>query len=59
MKRHEEWLNNTINPSDSNEWIIGGKLRFAYLNMQIYGTALRKFDPIAFRVSYQERKLEY
>lgn len=43
-------------PQDSNEWIIGGKLRFLYYQMGKYGEALKKFDPIAFRVGFNEWK---
>lgn len=49
-KRYEEFLNSIAPSRDSELWIIGGKNR----NGMQYGTALRKYDPIAFECGYRE-----
>lgn len=36
----------------SDRWIIGGIFRHNYAKQRLYGEALRKYDPIAFRVGY-------
>jgi hypothetical protein len=46
---YEEYLNEIAPALDSDEWIIGGKRRTGN-----YGAAIRKYDPIAFEVGYQE-----
>jgi len=54
-KDYEEYLNEIGIDYESDEWIMGGKNRNAlYPN---YGTALRKYDPIAFNVGYSEFRL--
>lgn len=51
-----KWLNEAISPDhESDEWIIGGKNR-AQKYSNRYGEALRRFDPIGFRVGYQDWK---
>lgn len=45
-------------PEDSNAFIIGGKLRLMHFYAKRYGEALRKHDPIAFRVGFNEWKRE-
>lgn len=55
-KQHEEWLNQRSPAQDSEDWIIGGVLRMYHRCMNKYGTALRKYDPVAFRVSYRDEK---
>lgn len=46
---------NGLSPSfESEDWIIGGKRRNYYAQRKQYGVALRKYDPIAFQVGYQE-----
>ena len=56
-KAYEEHLNSN-SPSDPDEYIIGGKMRFKYFWDDEYGTALRKYDPIAFEVGYNEWRRE-
>lgn len=53
-KAYEEHLNSL--PTNSDMFIIGGKIRMYHYHLKQYGTALRKFDPIAFRVGYNEWK---
>ena len=50
---YEEYLNEIGEGLDEDEFIIGGKKR----NMP-YGTALRKYDPIAFNVGFDEWERE-
>ena len=53
---YENYLNELSPDYCSEDWIIGGKDRKKnYYNR--YGTALRKFDPIAFEVGYNEWEL--
>ncbi len=53
-KQYEEWLD-SISPSQgSEEWIIGGKIRMLQMWKNQYGSAIRKFDKIAFEVGYRE-----
>lgn len=52
----EEYLNETTSPRDS--FWMGGKFRTNYYNANKYGTALRKYDPIAFQVAYNDWKNE-
>lgn len=56
---YEEHLNEVGETFDyeSDEWIIGGKRRDFYANLNLYGTAVRKYDPIAFEVGFNEFKL--
>lgn len=56
-KAYEEHLN-SLSPSQGDEkWIIGGVIRMAYMWQEKYGTAIRKYDSIAFEVGYNEWKL--
>jgi hypothetical protein len=55
-KSYEEYLNDLSPAQGSEKWIIGGKIRMAEMNLQQYGKAVRKFDPIAFNVGYNEWK---
>lgn len=55
-KNFEEYLNNLSPKQGSDEWIIGGKIRMAYMWQEKYGSALRKFDPITFEVGFNEFK---
>lgn len=55
---HVQWLNELSPDYDSDEWIIGGKNRRDEFAADEYGEAMRKHDPIAFNVSYQERQRE-
>jgi len=56
-KAYEEHLNQISFEQGSEEWIIGGKIRMYNMWTNTYGTALRKYDPLAFNVGYQEWKL--
>lgn len=56
-KAYEQYLNDLSPAQGSEEWIIAGKIRMAEMNLQQYGSAIRKFDPIAFNVGYNEWKL--
>ena len=50
-RRYEQYLND-LNPDyESDLWIIAGKRR--YLRFK-YGQQLRKHDPIAFEVGYND-----
>lgn len=51
-KEFERYLNNLSPDSDSEEWIIGGKNRYCYRDN--YGTMLKRYDPIAFQIAYEE-----
>lgn len=52
-KEYEEYLNEIGEAldEDSQQWIIGGKNRYKNSNGQ-YGSALKKYDPIAFNTGY-------
>ena len=54
-KAYEEYLNEIGLSLSSDEFIIGGKQRAQWGE---YGRLLRKYDPIAFEVGYQEWKNE-
>jgi hypothetical protein len=56
-KNYEECLNQNSPSQGSDEWIIGGKIRMNLMWSNKYGTAIRKYDPIAFEVGYNEWKL--
>ena len=56
-KNYEEYLNQNSPSQGSDEWIIGGKIRMNEMWSNKYGTAIRKHDPIAFEVGYNEWKL--
>ena len=53
-KQYEEFLNSISPPQGSEEWIIGGTIRMLYMWKRQYGTAIRKYDPIAFQVGYND-----
>lgn len=53
-KLFEACLNDMSPDRDSEEWIIGGKNR--YCGRDNWGTMLKRYDPIAFEVSYREWK---
>ena len=53
-KAYEEFLNELSPEQGSEKWIIGGTIRMSYMWQNKYGTALRKYDPIAFQVGYRE-----
>ena len=55
-KAYEQYLNEISPEQGSDQWIIGGKIRMVEMNLQQYGTAQRKFDPIAFEVGFSEWK---
>lgn len=57
-KQYEEHLNESSPKQGSDEWIIGGVIRMAYMWQNKYGTAIRKHDPIAFETGYNEFKLK-
>lgn len=48
-KEYEQYLNEIGECFDEDKFIIGGKFR-----RMKYGTALRKYDPIAFEVCYRD-----
>lgn len=47
-------LNDLGNSLSREEWIIGGKDR--YTGRDNYGVMLKRYDPIAFEVGYNEWK---
>lgn len=53
---YEEHLNKMSPEQGSDEWIIGGVIRMAFMWQNKYGTAIRKHDPIGFEVGYNEWK---
>jgi hypothetical protein len=55
-KDYEEYLNDNSPSQGSDEWIIGGVIRMALMWQNKYGTAIRRFDPIAFEVGFNEFK---
>jgi hypothetical protein len=55
-KEYEEYLNENSPSQGSDEWIIGGVIRMSFMWQNKYGTAIRKFDPIAFEVGFNEFK---
>jgi len=56
-KEYEKFLNELSPPQGSDEWIIGGVIRMSAMWLQEYGKAVRKHDPIAFNVGYNEWQL--
>lgn len=48
-KQFEQYLNEVVECLPEEDFIIGGK----YRRMK-YGTAMRKYDPIAFEVGYKD-----
>jgi len=57
-KQYEELLNMNSPEQGSDKWIIGGKIRMAYMWKNQYGTAIRKYNPIGFQVGYNEFKTQ-
>lgn len=55
-KDYEEYLNDNSPSQGSDEWIIGGVIRMSFMWQNKYGTAIRRFDPIAFEVGFNEFK---
>jgi len=55
-KAYEEYLNSLSPAQGSEEWIIGGSIRMYYMWKEAYGSAIRKYDPIAFEVGFNEWK---
>lgn len=53
-KEFVQILNENSPERDSEEWIIGGKNRYA--GRENYGNMLKRYDPIAFEVAYREWK---
>lgn len=53
-KEYEQHLNDLSPEQGSPEWIIGGKIRMELMWKNAYGTAIRKFDKIAFNIGYNE-----
>lgn len=51
-KEYEEYLNGMSPDSDSEKWVIGGKNRYCHRNN--YGTMLKRYDPIGFKVGLKE-----
>ena len=56
-KSYEEHLNEIGPPQGDAQWIIGGKIRMIHMWQKKYGTAIRKYDPIGFRLGFNEFKL--
>lgn len=50
---YEEWLNEMSSTVDEGAWVMGGVVRIYHKSRGQYGTALRKYDPIAFEVGYR------
>lgn len=57
-KTYEKYLNQNSPEQGSEQWIIGGTIRMHHMWTNQYGTALRKYDPVAFNVGYNEWKRE-
>jgi hypothetical protein len=53
-KSYERYLNSISPEQGSEEWIIGGKIRMLDMNLQTFGRAIRKYDPIGFEAGYQD-----
>ena len=56
-KQYEEYLNGMSIGQDSDLWIIGGTLRMYYRQLNKWGTAVRKYDPMAFDVGYNSFRI--
>jgi hypothetical protein len=52
---YENYLNELSPNYESEEWIIGGENRVTHF-FNRYGTAIRKFDNIAFEVGFNDWK---
>lgn len=57
-KKYEEHLNELSPEQGSEQWIIGGTIRMAYMWQNKYGAAIRKYDPIGFNTGFNEFKLK-
>ena len=55
-KQYDQHLNECGIAQGDDNWIIGGKIRMSHMWRNAYGEAIRKFDPIAFNVGYDEFK---
>ena len=55
-KEYEEYLNDLQIESESDKYIMGGKLRMSHALAETYGSCLRKHDPIAFEAGFNEWK---
>lgn len=53
-KMYEEYLNVNSPEHGSDKWFIGWTIRIDYMLEKKYGTALRRHDPIAFEVGYND-----
>jgi hypothetical protein len=53
-KQYENFLNSISPVQGSEEWIIGGTIRYYHMWKNQYGTAIRKFDPITFEVGFND-----
>jgi len=53
-KEYEEYLNDLSPEQGDERWIIGGTIRMAHMWQNKWGTSIRKYDPIAFQVGYEE-----
>lgn len=53
-KAYVEYLNDCQPEQGSEDWIIGGTIRMAFMWQKKYGEALRKHDPVAFQTGYNE-----
>lgn len=58
-KDFEIFLNENSPEWESDEWIIGGVLQTYFRAGGAYGTALRKYDPIAFNVGFKEYERKF
>lgn len=56
QKQYIEYLNETSPEQGSEQWIIGGKIRMVHMWKNEYGTAIKKYDPVAFNVGFNEYK---
>lgn len=53
-KQYEQYLNAASPEQGSELWIIGGAIRMTHMWTSKYGTALRKYDSIAFETGYHD-----
>ena len=56
-KRFEDMLNETSGHTVTDDYIIGGRMRYSYFYLKHYGSALRSYDPIQFNILYVEWKV--
>ena len=50
----ENYLNANGPAQGSEKWIIAGKIRMSEMWLNVYGTALRKYDPVVFGKAYNQ-----